>query len=101
MTDVQQPRWATASTTCGYLDVSGATLRRYTRNGVLTRYPFGPSVRYDLNEVDPAIRGGLTSRTDAVRAALEEVRAAHPIGGRPLMNVADLHRTLDRIADNA
>lgn len=93
------PRWADTDTARKYLGISRDTLWRYTRDGVITKATIGTTVRYDLNELDRILRGDTTTRTDAVRAALEKVRAAHPLGGRPLMNVADLHRTLDNIAE--
>lgn len=99
MTDTPPARWADRDAACEYLGVTGMTLWRYVRDGILTRHTIGGIARYDLNEVDAVLRGDTTTRAQAVAEALDKVRAALPIGtGRPLINIVQVHQVLDQVA---
>jgi excisionase family DNA binding protein len=62
MTDTPSPqltghaRWASRADTAAHLQVSGMTVYRLTRDGILRTHKLGDTVRYDLNEVDAAMR---------------------------------------------
>lgn len=84
--------------TCEYLDISDATLLRYAKKGILTRYPIGPSVRYDLNEIDALLRNGATPGGVAA-SVIARIRAALPQGtGRPLIPLTQVHAAIDKVA---
>lgn len=100
MTDTPAPRWASRKVACKYSGVSDATFYRYVNAGIFIRHDIGHGL-YDLDQIDEAIRSRASPRKpDAVRAALDTVRARIPTS-RPLISVTAVHEILDEVAKEA
>lgn len=102
MTDTEKPRWADRIATAEYLGVSHMTLYRHTRDGVFTAHRIGtgprPAIRYDLTEVDAALKAGRTAG-DVVSDVVSLIRERLTIpGAKSLVPYAHVHEVIDRVA---
>lgn len=64
MTTTPEPRWADRTAVAAHLDIHPRTVHRYTTDGLLTAHRLGDLLRYDLNEVDAAMRPGTSEATN-------------------------------------